>query len=426
MHNPRHAVPLLACLTVVLPLASAGNGGRSPQPALTVVRAGALLEVESGRLIPDAVIVIEGERIREAGPADRIKVPAQARVIDLSRATVLPGLIDAHVHFAWRSARGAFDGAGAEEAQTTLRAGFTSVRNPGSTGRADLALRDAINAGRVLGPRMLAVGPALGLPGGVCDQVFAGEGAVAGVAAVRGKAREILGSGADFIKLCAGGGVIPSARDREAVEYSEAEIRAIVEEAHKAGRRVAAHAQGPDAIARAVRAGVVSIEHGSLLDEATAGLMKQRGTFLVPTLYRLDWSLENAERQKAPEARVSALRLARDSARASVRLAVKAGVPIALGTDATVYPHGLNAREFVVLVELGLSPLDAIRAATTHAAELLGWSGKVGTVRPGAFADLIAVEGDPLTNIRALENVQFVMKGGDIVLNTLAPVPQPK
>lgn len=227
---------LLFSIMAVATLIGDASCKRAGPPRLVAVKAAAMLDVEAGRLIRDVLIVIEGDRIRQVAPAANAKIPSGAQVLDLSRATVLPGLIDAHVHLAWRARPGPFTGDGGEAAEKTLRAGFTTVRNPGSTGKADIALRDAINEGRVLGPRILAAGPALGIAGGVCDQVFAGEGVATGDANAKAKTREILAAGADIIKLCAGGGVIPSVRDLQVAEYSEAEIRAIVEEAHKAAR----------------------------------------------------------------------------------------------------------------------------------------------------------------------------------------------
>ena len=208
--------------------------------------------------------------------------------------------------------------------------------------------------------------------------------------------------------------MLPQESAAGATEFDETELRAMVQEAHRQGRKVAAHAQGPEAIRRAVEAGVDSIEHGGLIDEASARRMKEKGVFLVPTLYRLDWVLENAEKNGAPAAALERLRRARQLAREHVAKAIQSGVPVAFGTDATVYPHGLNAREFAVLVEMGMPPLEAIRTATLNAAQLLGWAGKVGTIEPGAFADLIAVAGDPLTDITSLEQVRLVIKGGAI------------
>ncbi|MGH9556981.1 MAG: metal-dependent hydrolase family protein, partial [Terriglobales bacterium] len=289
-----------------------------------------------------------------------------------------------------------------------------TVRSLGSTGFSDVALRDAIADGHVPGPRMQAAVTGLGPPGGVCDTVFQHEGAVKGVEAAVAKVKQLVAAGADVIKLCAGGGVLPQESTAQATEFDKAELRAIVQEAHRHGRKVAAHAQGPEAIRRAVEAGVDSIEHGGLIDEASAQRMKEKGVFLVPTLYRMDWTLQNAEKNGAPAAALERLRRSRELAHDHVARAIRVGVPVAFGTDATVYPHGLNAREFAVLVALGMSPLEAIRSATLNAAQLLGWEGKVGAIEPGAFADMIAVEGNPVEDITRLERVSLVMKGGVI------------
>lgn len=396
---------------LVLGCALAATAG---EPGVTALKAGRMLDVRRGVYLDHAVILVEGDRIRAVGAAAQVKIPEGAHVVDLSRLTVLPGLIDAHVHLAWGAREPGKPLPGTDEAKATLEAGFTTVRNPGSTGGADLALRDAIESGVARGPRMLAAGAALGMPGGACDRVFAGEGRAAGVAEVRERARQVLDSGADLLKLCSGGGVVASQADAESTEYGEAEIRAVVEEAHRRGKTVAAHAQGALAIANAVRAGVDSIEHGAWIDEASAGLMKARGVFLVPTLYRLDWQIENAAKAGADAERLKSLREARQATHDHVARAIGLGVPIAFGTDASVYPSGLNAREFAVLVEVGMTPLAAIRSATLDAARLLGLQERLGVIEAGKLADIIAVEGDPLTDVRTLETVGFVMKGGRV------------
>jgi imidazolonepropionase-like amidohydrolase len=386
-----------------------------------LLRAGRLLDVEAGVVRRDQIVLVEGGRILAAGDV-RFKLPAGTRVIDLGGALLLPGLIDAHTHLAWAPAPGAPAGAalpGTDEARTTLMAGFTTVRNLGSTGRADILLRDAIAAGRVAGPRLLAAGPGIGAPGGACDQVFGGEAVAAAGVDLGALVDRLVAGGADVVKLCAGGGVLAS--QPGTAELSKDQITAIVAAARRHGRTVAAHAQGPEAIANAVAGGVDSIEHGAFLDEAAAREMKRRGTFLVPTVYRLDWTLEQARAATGtPPARLEALARAREEAHAHVRRAIAAGVPVALGTDATVFPHGLNARELAVLVELGLAPAEAVRAATVHAARLLGLEREVGRIANGMRADLVAVDGDPLRDVRALEQVRFVMKDGQVVKNEYA------
>jgi imidazolonepropionase-like amidohydrolase len=384
-------------------------------PKTVAILAGRMLDVRTGTLIENPVILTDGSRIRAAGPASRVKIPTETPVLDWSGLTVLPGLIDAHVHLAWGTPEPGKPQPGTGEAWATLNAGFTTVRNPGSTGAADVRLRDAIEAGLVEGPRMQAAGFALGREGGVCDRVFAGEGRASGQEEIRRRTAEAFAAGADLVKLCAGGGVVASPAEAGAIVYSADEMRVAVEEAHRRGKRVGVHAQGPVAIANAVRAGADSIEHGALIDEATAALMKSAGTALVPTLYRLDWQIEAAERNGAPPEQLAALTATRDAAQANVRRAIAAGVPIVFGTDATVYPHGLNAREFAVLVKLGMTPAQAIRAATLDAAALMGWDKRVGEIAPGHLADLVAVEGNPLEDVTVLEHVFKVMKGGRLV-----------
>ncbi|HEY7216602.1 MAG TPA: amidohydrolase family protein [Thermoanaerobaculia bacterium] len=419
-NSQRGNLGILAVLLVLFPLSQAP----AAVERAVVLRPEAILDVEAGRRLPGKRIVVRGGRIEAILDAAN-PLPEGAEVIELPGLTVLPGMIDAHVHLAWAGAAGVL--AGKDEARATLEAGFTTVRNLGSTGWADLALRDAIERGQVPGPRMLIAGPALGLKGGVCDAVFQGEGAVTSAEQAVAKVRELIGRGVDVIKLCAGGGVIPSAADAEAVEFTEEQMRAIVAEAHRQGRKVAAHAQGPRAVANAVRAGVDSIEHGSLVDEAGARLMKERGVFLVPTLYRLDYVYEQARAGGASPEQLKRRAEARETVQQRLRSAAALGVPIAFGTDATVIPHGTNAREFESLKAIGLSPAEALRSATVNAAKLLGWEDRIGAVRPGLLADLIAVDGDPLQDLTALQQVRFVMKGGVVVSGKPArPAPSPR
>jgi imidazolonepropionase-like amidohydrolase len=419
---------LLPVLLVSLQACGGDAGARGGTPgrpeAAVAVRAARMVDVRTGRMIEDAMVVVVGQRITAAGAAATTEVPARARSIALGDLTLLPGLIDAHVHLAWAAAAGGTGSGevpGAGDGCRTLAAGFTTVRNLGSTGGSDAALRAAIEGGRVVGPRMVIAGPGLGPKGGVCDQVFAGEGRLDSADQAARRVDALVRAGAGVIKVCAGGGVIPGQPDAETLEMSEEVMTAVVAAASRRGLSVAAHAQGPRAIAAAIRAGVASIEHGGLIDAAAARLARERGVVLVPTLYRMDVVIERA-RAAGQTGRAAQLQAARDGVHRRMRAAVAEGVPIALGTDATVAPHGQNARELAALVEIGLSPAAALAAATTGAARLLGRDDRVGAIAPGMLADLVAVAGDPLTDASAAARVQFVMKGGHIVRHDAAGV----
>lgn len=402
-------------------------------PRNLVVHAGHMLDVKSGKLLADQTLVIEDGRMVSIGAAAEAKIPADAVRIDLPNATVLPGLIDAHTHLTMDPKFGYEELGisipretliGAKNARVTLLAGFTTVRNVGASGYTDVALRDAINAGDVPGPRMLVSGPPLTITGGHADNNLlpfeyhaTNEGVADGVDAVRHMVRQNIKYGADLIKFMASGGVLSKGDNPQASQYTLEEMKAIVSDAHRLGRKVAAHAHGAQAILWASEAGVDSIEHGSYIDDAAIAEMKRNGTYLVPTLYLGDWFLENAERNHVPDFLLAKAKAVMPAARQNIAHAFASGVKVAFGTDAAVYPHGLNAREFAVMVKLGLTPLQAIQAATINAADLLGWSGKVGTLEPGAWADIVAVDGDPVKDVTTLERVKFVMKGGEVVKN---------
>jgi imidazolonepropionase-like amidohydrolase len=417
-------VSVFCCVTFCL--------AQDGHPSKTVViHAGHLLDVKSGRMLTNQTIVIQGDKIASVGTTS--EAPAGAQVIDLSNATVLPGLIDAHTHLTFSTnfgystlgisiPREALTGA--RNARVTLEAGFTTVRNVGADGFTDVALRDAINAGDVPGPRMLVSGPPLSITGGHGDNNLlpfeyhaTSDGVADGVDGVRHVVRQNIKYGADLIKFMASGGVLSHGDNPQASQYTEDEMRAIVEEAHRLGRKVAAHAHGAQAILWASRAGVDSIEHGSYIDDGGIAEMKKDGTYLVPTLYLGDWFLANAERIGTPAELIAKGRAVIPEARKNVARAFAAGVKVGFGTDAAVYPHGLNAHEFAVMVKLGMTPLAAIQAATVNDADLLGWADKVGAVEAGRFADIIAVDGDPLADVTTLEKVKFVMKGGEVVKN---------
>jgi imidazolonepropionase-like amidohydrolase len=407
--------------------------GVSQTPRHVAVHAGHLLDVKSGKVLNDQTLVIEDGRIISSGAAAEAKIPADAVSIDLPNATVLPGLIDAHTHLTMEPKFGYERLAisvprealiGAKNARVTLMAGFTTVRNVGASGFTDVALRDAINAGDVPGPRLLVSGPALSITGGHCDNNMlpseyhaTSDGVADGVAEVQHKVRENIKYGADLIKVCATGGVLSLGDNPQHSQFTQEEMKAIVADAHRLGRKVAAHAHGAEGIRWAAEAGVDSIEHGSYIDDPAIAAMKEHGTYLVPTLYLGDWMIDNAGLTRLPAPLLAKAKDVIPAARKNIAHAFASGVKVAFGTDAAVYPHGLNAHEFAVMVRLGLTPLQAIQAATVNAADLLGWSGKVGTLEAGAWADIVAVDGDPIKDVTTLERVKFVMKGGDVVKN---------
>ena len=398
-----------------------------------VIHAGHVLDVKSGKLLADQTLVIQDGKIVSVGASAEAKPPADAVRIELPNATVLPGLIDAHTHLTMDPKFGYEELGvsvprealtGAKNARVTLQAGFTTVRNVGASGFTDVALRDAINAGDVPGPRMLVSGPPLSITGGHADNNLlpfeyhaTSDGVADGVDGVRRMVRQDIKYGADLIKFMASGGVLSKGDNPQASQYTLEEMKAIVAEAHRLGRKVAAHAHGAQAILWASEAGVDSIEHGSYIDDAGIAEMKKNGTYLVPTLYLGDWFLENAEKNHVPDFYLAKAKAVMPVARQNIAHAFASGVKVAFGTDAAVYPHGMNAHEFAVMVKLGLTPLQAIQAATINAADLLGWPGKVGSLDPGAWGDVIAVDGDPLKDVTTLERMKFVMKGGEVVRN---------
>jgi imidazolonepropionase-like amidohydrolase len=422
--------PLLRKLAAVLLLAGWSLAQSAPQK--TVINAGRLLDMKTGKILTNQQIVIEGDKIVSVGPA--AAAPAGAQVINLPNATVLPGLIDAHVHLTGENTRLGYEELGvstprealigAKNARITLMAGFTTVRNVGAGGYSDIALRDAINEGDLPGPRMRVSGPALGITGGHCDDNLlpfefhhSGDGVADGIAAVQHKVREVIKYGADVIKICATGGVMSKGDDPNTSQYTLEEMKAIVADAHRLGRKVAAHAHGAQGVVWASEAGVDSIEHGHLMNDESVATLKKNGTYLVPTLYLTEWWTENAAKMHAPEYLATKMKMVSAQSEKNVQKAMQAGVKIGLGTDAAVYPHGLNAHEMAVYVKLGMTPLQAIQSATVNDADLLGWSDKVGTLEAGKWADIIAVEGDPLQDVTTLQHVKFVMKGGQVYKN---------
>jgi imidazolonepropionase-like amidohydrolase len=436
MKIARHFALLAFVVAVIARVFAAGES--SPAPRLLAIKAAHLVDPVTGTVLQAQVILVEGETIKAVGPAASTAVPAGAKVIDLGDATVLPGLIDCHTHVTGQPENfyeDLFRKSPIDEATTshiyarrTLLAGFTTIRNVGAGNYTDFALRNAINAGKIPGPRMLASGPALSATGGHGDLNgmspyvrFEGDigGVADGVDAIRKKVRENIKYGADLIKILATAGVLSEEESVGGPQYSLEEMKAAVDEAAMWGRKVAAHAHGAEGIKLAIRAGVASIEHASFIDDEGIALAKQHGTYLVPDIYNDDYILAEYSRMGYPDKIIAKEKLVGRTQRENFTKAVKAGAKIAYGTDSGVYPHGWNGKQFRHMVKWGMTPMQAIQSATTSAADLLGWKDRVGAIAPGHYADLVAVKGDPLADITILEQVSFVMKGGDIYRNEL-------
>jgi imidazolonepropionase-like amidohydrolase len=415
----------LACL-LVSPLVAQ----KATTPKHVAIRAGRVIDGLGGAPLVNAIILIEDDRITAVGAG--LTIPKDAEVIDLSRSTVLPGLIDAHTHITGQPSdyyedlfrQSPIDTAVMAHvyAKRTLEAGFTAVRDVGAPEFVDVALRNAINRGDVAGPRMQAATLAVGATGGHNDisgfSPYLKFGSFSGVADGADDIRKLIRlevkNGADLIKLIASAGVLSEEESVGAPQYSQEEMNVVVQEAAMWGRKVAAHAHGAEAIKRALRAGVASIEHASLIDDEGLALAKARGAYLVMDVYNDDFILAEYKRLGYPQKILDKEAAVGRAQRENFRKAVKSGVKLAYGTDAGVYPHGFNARQFVKMVEGGLTPMQAIQSATTSAADLLGWSDRIGAIAAGRFADVIAVDGDPLADIKELERVKFVMKGGTV------------
>jgi imidazolonepropionase-like amidohydrolase len=393
----------------------------------TLIRTGHLLDVKTGAEPAAQTIIVTGDRITAIAPTASTPAQPTDKIIDLTNYTVMPGLIDVHTHLTMANnfdpyfelsmtpAKEAI--IGVENAKVTLEAGFTTVRNVGANDFTDVALRDEINEGHIPGPHMQVSGPPLGITGGHMDENLLpsqyhvqGEGVADGIPAVQHMVRQNIKYGADLIKIGATGGVLSKGDDPQASQYTLEEMQAIVADAHRLGRKVAAHAHGAQGILWATEAGVDSIEHGSYMNDEDIAAMKKHGTYFVPTAYLIDWMQENGHlspfyAQKMKD--VSAVE------KQNAIKAIRAGVKVALGTDAAVYPHGLNAHELDVYVnQFGMSPLAALQTGTINAADLMGWTDRVGAIEPGKWADIIATEGDPLKDVRILQHVNFVMKSG--------------
>ncbi len=421
-----------ACVIAVAVLWAVAVGhGQAPAPHVIAVKAARLLDGSGGAPAANAVVIVENDRIAAVGSG--LAVPAGAEVIDLGGATLLPGFIDCHTHVTGQPGdnfyedlfkRSPIDSAILAHlyARRTLEAGFTTIRNVGAGEYVDIALRNAIERGDIPGPRMRVSGFAISATGGHGDlngyspyvmfKTF--SGIADGVDEIRKLVRTNIKQGADVIKVLATAGVLSEEDSEGAPQYSQEELDALVEEAHMWGRRVAAHAHGAEGIKRAIKAGVDSVEHASFIDDEGIRLAKEHGTYLVMDIYNDDYIMTEYKKRGYPDKILEKERRVGRTQRENFRKAWKAGVKMAYGTDAGVYPHGDNGKQFAKMVEWGMTPTEAIEAATTWAADLLGWSDRVGSVQAGRFADLVAVDGDPLANIAILEHPAFVMKGGVI------------
>jgi imidazolonepropionase-like amidohydrolase len=406
---------------------------------VTIIKAGKLIDTENGKVLDNQLILIENDTIKAVG--SNVAIPKNATIIDLSKATVLPGLIDCHTHvtsqpggdyYADIFRKTAIDYAVTAHiyAKRTLDAGFTTIRDVGSQAFLDVALRNAINNGDIPGPRMLCATLFIGSTGSHGDlngfspfldwQMPKNMSGVAnGADELRKQVRYNIKYGADLIKFGASAGVLSEEESVGGPQFTQDEMNAIVDEAKLWGRKTCAHAHGTIAIKMAIRAGVASVEHGSFIDEEGIELMKQHGTYLVADIYNDDYIMSEYAKLGYPEKILNKEKLVGRLQRENFAKAAKAGVKIAYGTDAGVYPHGWNGKQFFYMVKFGLTPMQAIQSATSNAADLLGWKEKVGSIAPGKLADIIAVTSDPLQSITVLEKVQFVMKGGVVFKDLL-------
>lgn len=436
---------VLSLFVIVSAVIAQTKPAAKPEPKITYIRAGHLFDSTTDNVKPNMVIVVEGERIKQVGTASEVTIPAGGTVVDLSKSTVLPGLIDCHTHVSAPPKsneyaeinifkRTPFDAAfnAVTNSRTVLMAGFTTIRDVGSPAFLAVDVRNAINRGDLVGPRVVASGPYISMTGGHGDlNNFAPEVAynwfpeergfsiADGTDQVRHVIRAQVKYDVDVIKIGATGGVLSKGDSPGAPQYTLEELKVAADEAHMAGRKIAAHAHGTEGIRRAILAGIDSIEHASLADDEDIRLAKEHGTYFDMDIYNDDFLLTKAIEFGLPQENINKEKMVGQLQRETFQKAVKAGVKMAFGTDAGVYPFGDNAKQLATMVRFGMTPAQAIRTATFNSADLLGRSKDIGTVEAGKFADIIAVDGDPLQDVTKLQNVGFVMKGGVIYKDQL-------
>ncbi len=398
----------------------------------TVITADRMVDVANGKVVKQAAVIVTDNIITASGRLKDLTVPNEATRIDLGNATLMPGLMDMHVHLTSDATRHGYKRlevslpraaiTGVKHAKATLDAGFTTVRNVGAPGFADVALRDAINAGDVVGPRMFVAGPSLGVTGGHCDSNLLpyeydnySEGVADGPWEVRKKVRRNIKYGATVIKFCATGGVLSKGTKVGAQQYTFEEMKALIDEAHLRGLTVATHAHGTNGIKAAIKAGVDSVEHVSLLDDEAIDLAKKNGTYFSMDIYVTEYILGEGEKAGILEESLNKERIVGKTQRENFEKAVKAGVNMVFGSDAGVYPHGDNPKQFARMVKFGMTPIQAIQAATINPARLLKQEATLGSLEKGKLADIVAVPGNPLDDMSLMEKVGFVMKDGQIV-----------